>query len=268
MNRQLKTGLTLLLPPLVVAPWRRFFRQAVSFSGDFASWNEASAHAGGYDSQEIVDRVASATRKVLAGEAAYERDSVVFDQIEYSWPLLASLLQVAVERQRLRVIDFGGALGSTWRQNRRYLERLQIPLAWHVVEQQHFVTIGRQEFSSEVLRFDRTIAEAASGGTDVVLLSSSLCYVSDAAQILDEAAATTAQYLIIDRLPIVAGERDRIAVQSVAEPIYSASYPIRMFAEGPLLRNLLRPWRLIERWECDLQPDPRSRCHGFFLARR
>ncbi len=128
--------------------------------------------------------------------------------------------------------------------------------------------MGRQEFSSEVLRFDSTITEAASEGADVVLLSSSLCYVPDAAQILDEAAATTAQYLIIDRLPLVAGERDRIAVQSVSEPIYCASYPIRMFAEGPLLTQLLRPWRLIERWECDLQPDPCTRCHGFFLERR
>ncbi len=61
-----------------------------------------------------------ATRKVVAGEAVYERDSVVFDHLEYAWPLLACLLQIAAERRSLRVIDFGGSLGSSWRQNRRF----------------------------------------------------------------------------------------------------------------------------------------------------
>jgi putative methyltransferase (TIGR04325 family) len=263
-----KSRLRPFVPPIVVDIARRVSPRAVRFSGNYDTWDAASSDAGGYDSEEILRRVASATRKVEAGEATFERDSVVFDHVEYSWPLLASLLQVALEQGSLRVIDFGGALGSTWRQNRRFLERLPVPVTWHVVEQEHFVALGRKEFSTDVLHFDNTIAEAAGEGADVVLFSSSLCYVGDPARFLHEAKLAGAPFLIIDRLPLVQGGKDRIALQSVGEPIYTASYPVRMFAEENLLEGLLSGWRLIETWDSDLQPDTASRCRGFFLEKR
>jgi len=268
MKAAIKAAFRAFVPPIVTDMIRRR-SAAVTFAGDYADWRAARAHASGYDSQEILRRVAAATRKVVSGESAYERDSVTFDHIEYSWPLLASLLQVALERKSLRVIDFGGSLGSTWRQNCRFLERLAIPMTWTVVEQGHFVALGREEFSTNVLRFEHTIADAARhSGADVILFASSLCYVEDPAQFLREAAGTSAQFLIIDRLPVVPGRRDRIAVQRVSEPIYTASYPVRLFGEESLLSDWLRDWRLIERWECDLQPDSQSRSQGFFLERR
>lgn len=261
-----KAALKLLLPPAILAIAKRLSTPAVSFTGDYGSWEEASAGATGYDTQEILRRVLAATRKVAAGEAVYERDSVVFDHIEYSWPLLASLLQVAAERKSLRVIDVGGSLGSTWRQNRKFLERLELPLAWRVVEQPHFVSIGREEFSDEVLRFYASIDEAQEGGADVVLFCSSLCYLPEPRAFLD-AAARAAPYLIIDRLPLNSGEKDRIALQKVGEPIYTASYPVRLFSKENLLRNVLSRWRLIETWNCDLQPDPMAQCQGFFMEK-
>ncbi|HEV2270385.1 MAG TPA: methyltransferase, TIGR04325 family [Steroidobacteraceae bacterium] len=254
-----------LVPPLLADLVSRA-RSPIRFSGEFASWEAAAARAGGYDAREITDRVLAATRKVAAGEAAYERDTVLFDRIEYAWPVLASLLQVGLERGALRVVDFGGSLGSTWRQNSRYLQRLRIPLSWHVVEQEHLVALGNQEFSGDVLRFYPSITEAARGGADVVLFSSSLCYVRDAEQCVREAAA--APFIVVDRLPIISGARDRIAVQHVSEPIYRASYPIRLFAEETLMSGLLAGWCVRETWDCDLQPDRDSRCRGFFLEKR
>lgn len=256
-----------LVPPLLADLVTRA-RQPVSFSGEFASWEEAVAQAGGYDAQAITDRVLAATRRVVAGEAAYERDSVLFDHIEYAWPVLASLLQVGLERGSLRVVDFGGSLGSSWRQNGRYLQRLRLPLSWHVVEQEHLVALGNEEFSSQVLRFYRSIPEACQGGVDAVLFSSSLCYVRDPERYLREAADASAPFLIVDRLPLIPGARDRIAVQQVSEPIYEASYPIRLFGEESLLSGLLQGWQVRETWDCELQPDRKSHCRGFFLERR
>jgi len=266
MTRNLREVLRPLVPPIVLEALRGMRGSVLSFSGDYSSWGEASAAATGYDSQEILTRVASATRAVVRGEAAYERDSVLFDHIEYSWPALASLLHVAVQMRSLRVIDFGGSLGSTWRQNRRFLEGLDIPLAWRVVEQEHFVDLGRKEFATNVLGFDRTIAEAAAAGADVVLFSSCLCYVDEPMRFLRE-AASAARYVIIDRLPLIPGSRDRIALQTVTEPIYNARYPIRLFAEAQIAARLLPGWSEIERWDCDLQPDADSRCMGFFLMK-
>jgi putative methyltransferase (TIGR04325 family) len=266
MTRNLREVLRPLVPPIVLDALRGMRGSVLSFSGDYSSWDEAQAAAIGYDSGEILARVASATRAVVRGEAAYERDSVLFDQIEYSWPVLASLLRVAVQMRSLRVIDFGGSLGSSWRQNRPFLEDLDIALAWRVVEQDHFVDLGRKEFATNVLGFDRSIAEAAGAGADVVLFSSSLCYLDDPMRFLRE-AASVAPYIIIDRLPLIAGSRDRIALQTVTEPIYNATYPIRLFAAAQIETRLLPGWRQIERWDCDLQPDADSRCTGFFLVK-
>jgi putative methyltransferase (TIGR04325 family) len=261
--RQLKP----LVPP-VLADLVSRSRAPVSFSGEFATWEAAAARAEGYDAREISDRTVAATRRVVSGEAVYERDSVTFDHIEYSWPLLACLLQVGLERGSLRVADFGGSLGSSWRQNRRFLQKLPIPLTWHVIEQEHFVTLGNEEFADDALRFYNTIAEAAQDGVDVVLFSSSLCYVRDPEQYLREAAAASAQFIIVDRLPTIPGAHDRITVQHVYEPIYRASYPVRFFAEDSLQSGLLEGWCIRETWDCDLQPDRDSRCRGYFLEKR
>lgn len=268
MSASVRAMLKPLVPPLLVDMLRKVRGSVLTFKGDYPSWEQASADAAGYDADEILNRVTAATRRVVRGEAVYERDSVVFDEIEYSWPLLAALLQVAAERGSLRVADFGGSLGSTWRQNRRFFDRLTLPVAWRVVEQPGFVEIGRAEFTTPALSFHATLREAGEGGVDAVLFASSLCYVSDPAQYLTQAAATGAPFLLIDRLPIIPGSTDRISVQTVTEPIYNASYPIRLFAEQTFLSRWLGQWRLIERWQCDLQPDPNAQYHGFFLEQR
>ena len=256
-----------LVPPVLVTLARRILRPGIRFDGDYDSWEAALSRSGGYDALEIAERVAAATRKVISGQAAYERDSVLFDHVQYSWPTLAALLQVALERGSLRVVDVGGALGSSWRQNGKFLTRLSVPLTWHVVEQKHFVALGAKEFADAHLRFYGSTPEAAGEGVDVVLFSSSLCYVADPIRFVREASGTSAQFLIVDRLPTIAGHRDRIAVQYVTEPIYNASYPVRFFGRDALFSSLLSGWRVIERWDCDLQPDPSSRCQGFFLER-
>lgn len=257
-----------LLPPIVVELMKRARRAAVEYSGDFASWGSASAVAAGYDADAILNKVVRATRQVASGERAYERDSMTFDSIEYSWPLLASLLQTAVECGSLRVIDFGGALGSTWRQNRCYLTRLRLPVRWAVVEQQHFVAAGRKEFATDVLSFHDSIGAAVSGGVDVVLLASSLCYVAEPELILEEIESSPARFLLLDRHPTITGSRDRIMLQTVREPIYNASYPVRISGLDRLLGQTLREWRLIEQWTCELQPSTWVTHRGFFLERR
>lgn len=268
MNARLTRFMKDLTPPLLFRVLRRLKGQVITFTGDYPSWDAALADASGYDSDEILTRVANATRKVVAGEAVYERDSVTFDRVEYSWPLLASLLQVALERGSLRVVDFGGSLGSTWRQNAAFLRRLNVPLSWCVVEQDNFAALGQAEFGAEVLRFSSSIQTAGESGVDVVLFCGSLSYVPDPLAVMDQAVAAGAPYAIIDRLPVAAAVRDRIMVQHVREPIYRASYPIRVFAEQRLDEQLLRDWRIIEQWVCDLQPDPGSQLRGFFLERR
>ena len=57
--------------------------------------------------------------KVKNGDAVFERDSVIFDKIHYSFPLLSALSLTALNHNStLNVLDFGGSLGSAYFQNK------------------------------------------------------------------------------------------------------------------------------------------------------
>lgn len=254
-----------LLPPIAIAFARKFrVRQFESFP----SWEQAVKASEGYDSGSVIEKVRKASRLVFDGDAVYERDSVVFDKIEYSFPLLASLLFAAANSENLRVIDFGGALGSTFQQNRRFLSKLKKTLNWRVVEQEKFVDIGKREFTNETLSFYSTIEEACKDGVDVVLFSGSICYVPNPYFFLEEAKATQAPYIIFDRTPTTRLHEDTFAVQHVPASIYKASYPIRNFSYNNITTYFKDEYELIEEWVCDLQPDPTTTAIGFVLERK
>ena len=85
-----------------------------SFEGSYSTWQEADALCNGYDNMDILEKVLSAILKVKNCESVYERDSVIFDQIEYSWPVLTGLMWAAAQNSGcLKVLDFGGSLGSS-----------------------------------------------------------------------------------------------------------------------------------------------------------
>jgi hypothetical protein len=80
------------------------------WQGDYHSWNEALSKTTGYDTEIILEKCKNALLKVKNGEAVYERDSVIFDTIQYSWALLCCLQKVAIENNNnLYIIDFGGS---------------------------------------------------------------------------------------------------------------------------------------------------------------
>jgi putative methyltransferase (TIGR04325 family) len=248
----LRQKLKRALPPVLLDELRRVSGGGIRFSGDYANWAEATAAATGYDTQEILQRVQSATRAVVAGQAAFERDSVLFTRPAYSYPLLAALLRAAaLNGGRLNVIDFGGSLGSTYRQHRPFLAGLNA-LRWCVVEQPHFVAAGRQEFTTDELGFADTVQQVPWWGQPcVVLLSSVLQYLDDPLALLEQLQHSGATGLVIDRTPVAEASRDRLCVQTVPPQIYSASYPCRIFARAPLLRQLARHWELLAEFPCE-----------------
>ena len=92
----------------------------------YQSWEEAERASIGYADGEILARTRTAILKVKRGEAAFERDSVTFQVMEYRFPLLAGLLRAAAASGgRLSVLDFGGALGSIYFQCRQFFVRGQ-----------------------------------------------------------------------------------------------------------------------------------------------
>src|ERR1700722_7587790 len=128
---------------------RRSGGGAVRYSGDFATWEEARRHSLGYDMPAILERVAESLLKVQRGEAVYERDSVLFDHVEHSFPLLTGLLRAALANSgRLIVVGIRVSLGRGYYQCRNALEATA-SLRWCVVEQSLFAACGRKKFQSD-----------------------------------------------------------------------------------------------------------------------
>lgn len=86
-----------LIPPIMLEAVRKLKNNKYGWHGNYASWQEAKDASSGYDSDEILQKVRNSLLKVKNGEAVYERDSVIFDEIQYSWPLLAGLMYVCAK---------------------------------------------------------------------------------------------------------------------------------------------------------------------------
>lgn len=195
--------------------------------GDFASWKDAQAASTGYQAAQILAKVKASTLLVKSGQAVYERDSMLFDKIEYSWPLLANLLWVAgVNSNFLSVLDFGGSLGSTYFQNRRYLNQLR-KVTWSVIEQPGFVEAGRREITNEQLDFFESVdaAIAQKGQHTILLLSCVLPYIEKPFDLLKNLAAKNVPYIIIENTYFNTVAVNRLTVQKVPPVYYDASYP-------------------------------------------
>ena len=139
--------------PPVLLRWYREYIHPYGFFGNYDSWEALLQKTTGYDSEIILNKVKNAMLQVNEGQAVYERDSVLFDKIHYSWPLLAGLLRIAaLKKNRLSVLDFGGSLGVSYYQNRVFLSDLE-ELRWSVVEQDAFVKCGKEYFKTKHLKF-------------------------------------------------------------------------------------------------------------------
>lgn len=245
------------LPPLLVRWLQQMRARGITFSGDYPTWATASAAATGYDADAILARVRDATLRVKRGEAAFERDSVTFDKAEYVWPLLAGLMAAAARNQgRLSVLDFGGALGSTYFQHRRFLDGLA-EARWSVVEQAHYAKCGAGEVADDVLRFYPDISSClAEQSPDVILLSGVLQYLPEPMMVLDELGRAGAGTLLIGRTPFSGREAHHLLVQHVPASIYQASYPMWVFSEPRMLESLAQHWCRVSRFD---EPEGRVR---------
>ncbi len=234
------------IPPALLRAWRAGQGGGIRFEGPLPTWDEARSRCTGYGESDILDRVLDATLRVRRGEAVFERDSVLFRDPEYPWPVVAGLLwAAALGGGTLRVLDFGGSLGSSWFQCRRILSTLR-EVRWNVVEQPHFVEAGRAKVQNDHLRFHLSVEECvAEGPPDVVLLSSVLQYLPDPATTLASLVEVGAPVLIVDRTIVNPGDGDRVYVQHVPASIYPASYPVRSLARSRLLEAITPRYALV-----------------------
>jgi len=244
-----------LTPPLVSRALAKRSKHATRFLDGFDSWTAATDAGTGYDHESILAQVEQATDAVVEGNAAFERDGVTFDAIEYRWPVAAALMwQAARSGGSLSVVDFGGSLGSTYRQYGRLFTDLRV--SWGVVEQAEFVAAGRRFEDGRLSFHDSVRACADVLEPNVALFSSVLQYLTDPYAVIDDVAATGIQTIVIDRTPMTELSHDVPAVQVVPSSIYEASYPCWLLSRERLVTHLTG-WDLIDTFP-GIEPDMRT----------
>lgn len=136
----------------------------------------------------------------------------------------------------LNVLDFGGALGSTYFQSRAVLKNAK----WNIVEQENFVQYGKQNIPE--INFYGTVDECLSGQGNIncVLFSSVLQYLGEPYSVLKNVLQYKVKYLLVDRTPFNFEARDRIVLQNVPEQIYKAVYPLQLFDGEKFMQKICR----------------------------
>jgi len=234
------------------------------WTGDYKSWDEASRLCTNYDDRTILGKVKNALLKVKNGEAAFERDSVLFSKPQYNWSFLASLLWSFTQASnKLTIIDFGGSLGSTYFQHRSWLEGFDY--TWNIIEQPHYVREGKLHFENERLKFYNDVRDVPISGPSFLILSSVLAYLPTPYEWLTRLMQMKFDYVFIDRTPLIEGE-DRLTIQHVPPEIYSASYPAWFFSRERFLEKIQQQYQIKSEFDCNEKSDFPSEFIGFFLA--
>lgn len=239
--------------------FKRVFRvkRAYGWFGDYRNWEKVVSISKGYDQSAILEKVKAGLSLVQKGEAAYERDGMVFPELEYSVQLLKVFQHIGQEfNKHLNVLDFGGSLGSLYFQYREALKEMN--LNWNVVEQAHFVDCGRKHFENRELHFYRSISESEdSAHSNILLLSSVLAYLPQPHVFLKSVQSHDFDYIVLYRTAFVDGDEDRLTLQVVPPEVYKASYPAWFFCEKKLMSDLQGKYVLISEFPGDIETEYR-----------
>jgi putative methyltransferase (TIGR04325 family) len=260
-----KTLLRAMTPPIVWQMARRVraripgsAARSKIFEGPFPSWKAAISISDGWDSPVIRDKTLAAALKVRDGVVEFEQDGNASNCIVYSPTILAFLLLTfSRQQENLSIIDFGGGFGSNYFQNRKVIRQLLgTRVQWNVVEQPAFASLGAEYFENAELKFYSTFAEALSSagpGTDALLFSGSLQYLSEPLALLDEAIEADVRIFGFDRLLVSPFQEHAIFVQHPdVNAHYAATYPVWCFSKDAFVSHLTsRGFSLVEHFTRD-----------------
>jgi putative methyltransferase (TIGR04325 family) len=216
----------------------------------------------------ILTKVKSSLLKVKQGEAVYERDSVLFDRINYPFPVLTTLLKTALDNySQLSVLDFGGSLGSSYYQCKNFFTTVD-NFKWCIVEQENFVKTGKQYFEDNHLKFFNSIDECLkSEKPDIILLSSVVQYLEFPYQFLENLVSYNFKYILFDRTAFVTKGDDRLTVQKVPPDIYPASYPSWFLNLDRFLSFFLNKYELVYDFDALDKANIPSQYKGFYFRK-
>lgn len=233
-----------LIPPIALSAINKITGRNLQWIGDYKDWSEASTQTKGYNPDIYLDKLIATMKLVRDDESKCERDTVLFDNITYPYPLLSNLFAIASHShsESLFILDFGGSLGSVYFQNRKFLRMLP-SFTWNILEQEKIIKAGKNHFQTRELHFHTTPQEALlalkPNDTKVLILSGVLQYLQNPYNILASLIETFGfDAIIIDRTPFSKDDNHHIVIQKVPKEIYQTQYPCHLFSKKEFLSQL------------------------------
>ena len=248
------------LPNFIIKIYHRYF--TIKFIYGYKSFKHAKQSCGdGYDSNLIINKIYKAA-KLVPKKKEYERDGINFDEIQYSWPLLSSIL-LAINYNKLNVLDFGGSFGTTFFQNRKFLKYVK-KVEWNIVEQKKIFNIAK---NTNFINYYESIDDIKTK-PDIAIFCCSLCYLEDPYGILKKIINIRPNFIAVDRTPFTKEKKDLFGIQIVNKKIYPARLPITCFSFDKFTNFFKKEYILIEKWVSTEQPELSDNYKGFLFKKR
>jgi putative methyltransferase (TIGR04325 family) len=229
---------------------RAIANPGITFTGDYPSFEAAleAAHTAADDNYQQLSARSFAIERARRG-----RDELT-PIPGLALGLLAALQHITLQgEERLDIVDFGGGMGHHYFELRPHLD---CPVTWHVVELPRTAEQAHELFGSEELRFHVELT-AVPVSPNVVVAAGALQYTSDPFRYLQLLAGLGSHWLLLDRLPLIDGPRDRLTVQTVPPTLYDARYPA-WFLSRERLDAELTGWSRRLHWQAVERIGPGS----------
>jgi putative methyltransferase (TIGR04325 family) len=256
----IKKKIKKFLPNFIIKIYHAYF--TIKFIYGYKSFKHAKKSCGnGYSSDLIINKIYKAAN-LVPKKKEYERDGVNFDEIQYSWPLLSSIL-LATKNNKLNVLDFGGSFGTSFYQNRKFLKYVK-KIKWNIVEQKKIVDIAK---NNNFINFYENVDDIKTK-PDIAIFCCSLCYLEDPYSVLKKVINIKPNFIAIDRTPFTEKKEDLFGIQIVNKKIYPARLPIITFSLNKFINFFKKEYILIERWVAEEQPELSDNYKGFLFKKK
>lgn len=225
-----------IIPIFLLKNINKFFKRDIRFIGPYKNWKDAANNSTGYSSDIIFNKKKKSFLRVIANNAKYERDSVLFFSELINYPLINLLNKLQKNKKTcLNVLDFGGSFGSTYFQNYSILKNKN-KFDWAIIEQPKIVKFMKKFKLEDNLKFYLSIRNyMEKHRPDIVLFSGVIQYLRYPYKIINYFIKKKVKNIFFIKTPF-SDNNEKIMIQIVPKYIYDASYPIRIFNESRFLK--------------------------------
>jgi len=196
----------------------------------------------GYDTDNTAIPIVENTKKMLEDLSESSHANSRFQQIATA--MLYCLAEIGLDQPRTyRILDVGGGGGDYYHYFKKFIPGLR--LNWTVLETKTFVESFKAGATDQISWIDTV--DDLDTAYDIVLMSGVLQYIEDWNYML-ETVTSLSNFVILNRLPLIHGRDDHVALQRSRYGKRRNSYPAHFFSESKFLTKIRNLGKIEMQW--------------------